>query len=157
MGKFQEGLYDELSLHVRQTAWLNTAPQRPENDKSKEPQLTRLERMRRDRRDELYEPEMPPVEAGGYLIGYLFEVGPAQAGGTGTTPISHQEIMAWQELAGMALQPWEARFLRRLSCDYVAASHKAEKRGATPPWQSGQDDRPAVDPTKSAIRALAGL
>ncbi len=157
MGKFSRGVLEELSLYVRQTAWLNTAPERPENDKSKEPPLTRMECMRRDHGDEDWHPEMPPIEVGGYLIGYLFEVGPTMAGGMGAAPISHQEIESWQHLSGIALRPWESRFLRRLSNDYIVESHRAAKRGTLAPWQSGEIDRPVVDPAKSAIRALAGL
>ena len=86
---------------------------------------------------------MPPiglfVNLGvGYLIGYLFEIGPTQATSGGVGPITHVEIQTWMELIGIELQPWEVRFLRKLSYDYLDESHKAEKEDRPPPWEPQQ-------------------
>ncbi|MFA7278908.1 MAG: hypothetical protein WC100_02325 [Sterolibacterium sp.] len=84
---------------------------------------------------ETYMPEMPPLEEGSYLVGYLLELGPVHASGMGQGPISHESILAWQALTGIELEPWEARLLRRLSCDYLSESHRAQKLGCEPPWK----------------------
>ena len=80
-------------------------------------------------------PDMPPLDVGGYMVGYLLEIGPVVASGMGQGPISHQEVLAWQALTGIVLQPWETRCLRRLSHEYLAESRKAEKRDAKAPWR----------------------
>lgn len=98
---------------------------------------------------------MPPVDAG-YLLGYLFEIGPTMAGGMGAGPVTNQEILAWQALTGITLDAWEARTLRSLSCEYLAESHRAEKRGAKAPW-SAPDAKPEVSDTQAALRALSKL
>lgn len=120
--------------------------------------MSRLEQIRIDRKDQDYEPEMPGIEGGGYLLGYLWELGPTMAAGMGAGPITHEEMRAWQSNTGIALQPWEARMLRRLSIDYLAQSHKAEKADCPAPWQSVEVvDRAAVaNRMLYAIRALAG-
>ena len=135
---------------------MNATPERPENDKSKAPQVSRLERMRRDKKDDDYMPELPPVEGGEYLLGYLFEVGPTMAAGMGAAPVTHTEIAAWCGLTGIVLHPWEARFLRRLSLEYVGENHRAEKLGCAPPWNPG-DIKPEPSALKQSIRSLANL
>ena len=78
--------------------------------------------------------EMPPLEWGDYLIGYLFEFGPTMAAGMGSGPLTGAEILAWQELMGIEFEPWEARLLRRLSNEYVSESYLASKRDRPPPY-----------------------
>lgn len=98
--------------------------------------------MRADRSDPHFEPDMPPVSAE-HLIAYLFEVGPVIATGMGAGPITHQELLAWQANTGIRLQPWQARFLRMLSCDYVAEAERSKSRDHPPPWV-GEPDREFV-------------
>ena len=95
---------------------------------------------------------MPALEGAGYLIGYLYAVGPTMGGG----PITHGELRAWMDLNGVELQPWEVRFLRRLSNEYLIESHRATKRDCAPPWPDVVI-KPDVYDTRAAIRALAGL
>jgi hypothetical protein len=156
VGKFYEGLYEELSLYVRHYAWLNAAPERPKNDTSELPRLSRLEKMRKERKDDKYDPDMPPLEGADHLLSYLLEIGPTMAAGGYPGPITHEELRAWIDLTGIELQPWEARFLRRLSHEYLAESHKAEKSDCPAPWRS-DDAKPEVSNTQAAIRALANL
>lgn len=80
------------------------------------------------------EVEMPPLDCGHHLLGYLYEFGPAMAGGMGAAPVTFAEMAAWQLATGVDLEPWEARLLRRLSSDYVAESHQASKPDRPPPW-----------------------
>lgn len=103
---------------------------------------------------EQYMPDMPPLERGGYLLGYLMEIGPTLAAGMGAGPITHQEVLAWQALTGIALQPWEMRLLRRLSGEYLAESHRAEKLGCVPPW-APPDFKPEPTAVQLSLRALA--
>lgn len=90
--------------------------------------------MREEQGDEAFAPELPPVEAGGYLIVYLFEVGPAAAGVAGAIPVPYKELLAWQEGIGLTLNPWEFRTLRLLSAEYVVESKLAEKKDRPAPW-----------------------
>ncbi len=103
-----------------------------------------------------YLPGMPPLGEGGYLVSYLLEIGPTQAGGMGSAPIGHESIRAWQDNIGIELEPWECRFLRRLSREYLAESHRAEKLGAQAPFLA-EGMRPEVTKVQDAIRALAQL
>jgi hypothetical protein len=80
----------------------------------------------RKTRGEDYQPDMPHVRAA-YLLGYLWEVGPTMAAGGYPGPVTHEEILAWQELSGIELHPWEMRFLRNLSREYMAEAQRAEK------------------------------
>ena len=75
------------------------------------------------------------VHGADYLLGYLFEIGPTVAAGMGAGPIEWPHINAWCERIGIDLEPWESRFLRRLSLEYLSESHKAEKRDARAPWR----------------------
>jgi hypothetical protein len=114
-------------------AWLNAVPERPENDKSKAPRLSRLESLRKLRKDDKYMPDMPSVEAE-HTLDYLFEIGPVMGGSMGVSPITNEEIQAWQLNTGIELQSWQARLIRRLSLDYLTESQKAEKRDCPAPW-----------------------
>jgi len=110
-----------------------------------------LETLRAD-----YMPVMPPLAGGSYLVGYLLEIGPTLAAGGYPGPITHEELRAWQANTGIELQPWEIRFLQRLSNEYLSESHKAEKRDCPAPWLA-EDGKPEVTDTQAAIRALAHL
>lgn len=126
-------------------------PERAQSDKSDKPLFTRRESL-------ATEPDMPAVEGAGYLLSYLWEVGPVVAAGAGSGPVTHEELRAWQSNTGIDLSAWEARTLRRLSCDYLAESRAAEKRDAKAPWRSDTPDVAGVAKTmQEAIRALAQL
>lgn len=160
MGKFYEGLYEALSVYVRHSAWLSAVPERPKNDRSEAPLLSRLERLRQDRKDEDYRPDMPPIDVGGHVIGYLFEVGPSMVVGMGPGPVTHEELRAWQGNTGIELQPWEVRFLRRLSFDYLAELRKAEKPDCPPPWRADDyvpDIKRVTKSVQASIMELAKL
>jgi len=141
-----------LSVYVKYSAWLNATPERAKSDTSDGPRLSRLEAMRKAY-GENYAPDMPPLDTD-YLIGYLFEIGPTMAAGMGSGPITHEEILAWQELTGIELQPWEARFLRRLSLEYVSELHHAETLGYVPAWRP-PDWKPEPSAVQLSLRALA--
>lgn len=83
-----------------------------------------------DRADEL---ELPPCDAG-YLVKYLFDIGPVEPGGMGPAPLSHREIEAWQRNTGIELNAWEATTLRRLSREYLSMSQDATSPTCPSPW-----------------------
>lgn len=131
-------------------------PERAKNDKSEEPLISRLEKMRKDREDDSYQPGMPPLERAEYLIGYFFEIGPT---GPGSAQISNVELNAWQGLTGIELRPWEARFIRSLSRDYLGESFRATRRDCPAPWKGDGDADYAVvsESLKKTLRGLASL
>lgn len=116
---------------MRHVAWLNTAPK----DKAGKPGKIRLQKIKDD--DE--QPSYPPLSVPDYLIGYLFDVGPAMAGGMGNAQLSHSEIKAWQDNTGIELTPWEARTLRTLSGEYLASAQDAEDAQCKPPYSESVD------------------
>lgn len=62
-----------------------------------------------------------------YLLGWFYDVGPAETGGMGPAPLSYSEIRAWRLEQGIELNPWEARILRVLSASFCAA--RGKKKG----------------------------
>jgi len=156
MGKFYGELGDELSLHVRQQAWLNAVP-RPEKrsitDKT-EPK-SRLRAMK----DGGIVPALPPCSTP-WIVEQLVEIGPVVAAGMGRAPIGWTDIAAWSAMTRTILPPWQARLLRRLSSDWLAESQAAEKPDAPPPWTEPDPDadrRTAISAkVGNAFRALLG-
>jgi hypothetical protein len=155
VGKFQEGLYEDLKLSVRHSAWLNAVPEKPPHDKSKAPQMSRLKRLQQGNPD--YEPDMPPVQPQvEYLLGYLFEMGPTLHGDMGPKLLTHEEIQAWQRNIGIKLTPWQVRWMRNLSAEYLGELNRAHKHDCPAPWGDVHVALRAHD-TKQAIRGLAEL
>jgi len=115
---------------VRHSAWLNTAPNKRDGDKSKKKELTRRAQFKEDG---LHELEMPPCDCL-HVVTYLFEVGPTMQSGMGESPITHQEIAAWQSNTGIELQTWEARFMRQLSIEYLSEAQRAAEHDCAAPW-----------------------
>jgi len=144
-----------LSLYVRHSAWLHATPERPKHDKSGAPRLSRIERIKAERKDDQYRPDMPPVSAG-HIIDYLWEVGPTLSAGGYPGSITHGELRSWQVNTGITLQPWEIRFMRRLSHEYLAELHAAEKPERPAPWQPGEF-KPESSSPQAALRLLAHL
>ena len=109
-------------------------------------------------REQGRDPKLPYVPLQ-YLMDYLFEVGPAAGGGFGPSPITHQELLAWQVNMRRMLQPWEISMLRRLSFEWISAAAAAEDEGAPAPWAAEEvtsDERVAVgDSLRDSIRAMA--
>jgi len=92
------------------------------------------------------DPEFPDVGAL-HLVSYLFEIGPTMPGGMGDAPLTHGEIRAWQDNTGIDLHAWEARYLRRLSIDYMVQSQKSVKADCPSPYQPDimtEENRSAV-------------
>lgn len=97
---------------------------------------------------------MPEVDAF-YLVDYLFDVGPTMHSGMGEVFLSSTEILAWQQLSGIDLQPWEFNAIRKMSSAYLIESQQAENYDRLCPWE----DAPYRDNhiKKSAILARESL
>lgn len=100
-------------------------------------------------------PEMPPLTAP-HLIARFFEVGPCMAGGMSPSRLTFSEIDAWCNRTGIDLLPWESRFLRQLSSEYVGELTRAEKRNARSPWDVVRAKIVARD-VKEYLKGLASL
>lgn len=144
MGQFYERLSDQLSLYVRQLAWLNAAPEAkapakvPKGWKAPPP-VPRIKRMKADGLD-IPLPENPLP----YITAWLMEAGPVSANGMGSAPLDWREIAAWQDLTGADLTAWEARTLRRLSRDFHDQMHKAKEPTCPPPFTTAARNDDAV-------------
>lgn len=114
--------------------------------------MSRLERMEIQGQ----QPPLPPLGVAGHLVNYLFEVGPVGYGAMGPVPLTHSELAAWQSNTGIELNAWEARALRRLSMDYLAASNAATAPDCPPFWL----DKPLVvehrEVVSNAVRNILG-
>lgn len=143
--------------HVRYLAWLQAVPESPRPKKAERGAMlqppSRIEAMG-ERADDL---EYPPCDAG-YLVKYLFDVGPVEAGGMGPVPLSHTEIEAWQRNTGIELSRWEACTLRDLSKAYLAMSQDATHPSCPPPWtpQGVEEKRKGVNVAQRVKDALRG-
>ena len=101
---------------------------------------------------------MPPVKFGHHLLDYLWEVGPVTGSASGPAPVTHQEILAWQQGGGIRLQPWEFRMLHALSVDYANELHRAEAPDCKPPWKTKDLKPPAAavaERMRQSIRSMA--
>lgn len=124
-----------MILYVRQLAWLGAVPDPPKRKISDKPKKEEERKSRWDRiRDDDRTPELPEISAAGYLVQYLFDIGPTLAGGMGDAPLTHSEVRAFMENTGISLQPWEAQALRTLSRAYVAESSRATDPACPPPF-----------------------
>lgn len=138
-------------------AWLNTAPRVETKSKSKVEQkksVTRLQKMTDDGTIPVY----PEVECGMHVISYFFEAGPSSALGMGAGPVTHSELESWQNNIGIRLLPWEIRFIRNLSKDYVSMQSEAEKIDCPAPFGGIVDDNKTdlSNRLQSAMRARMG-
>lgn len=114
-------------------------PEKPESDKPKTPGKPRRQSLKAEGHEELALPECEAL----HLAGYLFEIGPTLAAGMGQGPVTHGEIAAWQQNTGIELQPWEARFVKQLSIEYLNESGRATDPACPPPWE----EAPYLKPT----------
>ena len=154
MGKFLEGLAEDLILYVRFVAWLNTAPQVD----SRAEKQTRLEKLRADRKEPEYHPELPDMPVS-HWVSYLWDVGPSLPTGNGPAPITYGELVAWQQTSGVTLSPWDAQMVRRLSIEYINEQSRAVKPGCPSPLAKLITDADRVkvaDGIKNAFRMLMG-
>lgn len=106
---------EALKLHVQHVAWLHAKPEKQK--------VTHIERLSNNGAAIEY----PPLESCGYLLEWLFEVGPINFGGMGPSPLSITEIYRWGE--HMNITAFEVGVIRELSKQYVFWN----TRGDSPP------------------------
>lgn len=98
--------------------------------------------------------EFPECDAS-YILDYLFEIGLT----LGENPLSHSEIKAYQKNIGLTLQPFEVRFIKRLSEIYLSALQKMKIVNAETPWEECPPQMSAkyinAQRSKESIRNLA--
>jgi hypothetical protein len=107
--------------------WLNVVP-----DKSDE---SRLEQILKSGKQVIW-PELRLT----YLFEALLDVGGYMPNGMGNTPLTWQEINAWNTAIGFDLQPWEARILKSSSTEYVSQMILASKANCPPPGVVVEND-----------------
>ena len=129
---------------MRHSAWLHAVP--------KEAKTSRLDSLKLEEKIV----SMPLVSAP-HIIDYLYEIGPTLAGGMGGVPLSHLEIDAWQRNTGIDLDAWEARFLVRLSREFLAESHKAEAKDRPAPWTEVPVEVDRDQVSRSLFNALESM
>jgi hypothetical protein len=150
MGKFSEALSDELSLFVRQTAWLHARP-KPEaksralanREKKDENPPSRLERMQRDG----IQPPMPPLSLP-WMVDLLMEIGPTEQGAMAACAIGWRTLDAWCNRTGVDLTPGDCRLLRRLSGEYLMEGDRAREPDCPSPWATRR-----VEQNREAVSA----
>lgn len=101
------------------------------------------------------DPPLPTAGCAAHLVGYLFEAGPVGYGPMGAVPLQWQDITHWQRNTGIELNAWEARTLRRLSEDYIAASQAAESPTSPAPWLP--DDHTSADTRKAVAKHIRSV
>jgi hypothetical protein len=55
-----------------------------------------------------------------YLVGYLNEIGPTIIEPGGLRSITNTDIVGWQKLNGVVLDPWEAHALIKMSSNFLS-------------------------------------
>lgn len=58
----------------------------------------------------------------------------------GESPLSYQDLRAWEQISGVELMPWEAKLLRSLSTDYLIERQRAEELNRPAPYTGVKDD-----------------
>jgi hypothetical protein len=95
-----------------------------------------------------------------YLVDYLFEIGPTLPGMGGPVPLSFSEILAWQQLTGRYMQPWEVLMIRRLSLEYIGMKALAEDPACPEPTLEATPDveeaRAVTSSMRARLRGMAG-
>jgi hypothetical protein len=129
LGKFYEGVAEQLELYVRQLAWLNTAPR---VDHKVDPEAKAVTRVKKLKVDD--GPINLPPNPADFITDWLMEIGPIM----GDRPISEQELAAWQSNSGIELDAWEARTIRRLSKAFLSQHHEAEEPECPEPFVSDE-------------------
>lgn len=147
MGKFYRGLGDDLSLYVRQLAWLRTPPKSDKPTAGGAKPRTRWDAIKATGA----EPQLPdnPVPQ---IVERLMEIGPVEVAGMDRAPISFASIAGYASSMGVIIPPWQARLLRRLSAEYLAQSRDAEGRHCPAPWV-----RPLTQEERDADEAMVRL
>lgn len=147
MGKRSRRCVEQLTLYVRHRAWLEAAPSKGKDGKSRVETFTAEEAEGTDRT----ELAMPPIDEASqpfyYLIEHLFRVGPSSAGEV----LSFREIEAWAGFNGYDLSGWEAETIRSLSAAYMSEHQQADDPKRVPPYSPAE---PVIDRSEVSRRIM---
>lgn len=100
---------------------------------------------------------MPPVPAGDWLLGWLFQAGPLASDGMGARGLSWPELAAWRDCTRTLISPWELTALHRLSGAYAGAYHAAEKPDCPAYWLSPELTQASVSKSEHAGQQLKNV
>jgi hypothetical protein len=135
LGKFYEGIRQDLILYARQLGWFHSTPEKPkptgiQSEAAKEKTLTRGEQIEANGG----KPLMPNLDEAAYIVSYWQDIGVVGAGAMGPVPLANTEIAAWVELSGIQLTPWEFATIKEMSRLYLASLHDGQKPDCPPPF-----------------------
>lgn len=77
---------------------------------------------------------LPDIGDGAYVIGMLQEAGLASSSGMGPTPLTWQEIEAWQRVTDSKPSLWDRLMIKELSEAYVAELTQATDLNRPDPY-----------------------
>lgn len=100
---------------------------------------------------------MPPVPAGDWLLGWLFQAGPLASDGMGARGLSWPELAAWRKCTQVLITPWEMQALHRMSASYAGAYHAAEKPDCPAYWLSPELTQLNVSKSEAAGQQLKSV
>jgi hypothetical protein len=84
---------------------------------------------------------MPTILPGdGYLLDDFVSIGRMRHGDMGMTPLSWQDIAAWENVTGADITGDEAALIHSLSRDYVVSYRSASSKNPTPPFVGPGDE-----------------
>jgi hypothetical protein len=110
--------------------WLHATPKSKASSKNVDEQLVTRQTNYVNNGVEIIYPPCSMI----YMVDYLFSAGPTISSPMGKTPLTHQEIYAWQMNMGIELCPWEANALREISRQYLSELLQSDKHDSPPPW-----------------------
>jgi len=90
-----------------------------------------------------------------YLVQIFYQVGAAKSTGMGLVAIDWRDILAWQQVAGISLSPWEAENVIRMSKEYVSQSVDSQKASCPAPYVAAPPAK--GDVAKSMLDGLRSL
>lgn len=116
--------------------WLSATPKDADGKPAKK---TRREQAR----DDGGKPQEPPVTQR-HVAEWLAELGWCTGTASGLIPLRPTEVQAWQDMAGVNLNPWEARTILLGSRAFVRGYYS---ESVTPPYGSVDDlaDQAVID------------
>lgn len=114
-------------------AWLQSTPEKSEKSRFKQLQGINEDHPSLD---------LPPVDLGAYLLGYLQELDFCMKGESGMSALSFFELSAWQDSTDLRLSSWEILALKHLSGEYVNQLHRSRDPDESAPYQT--EDLPRI-------------
>lgn len=96
--------------------------------------------------------EMPAIENYGFLIDWLFELGPTMQSNMGSSPLNFEEIYAWGK--DINLTAWEASTLKRLSLDYLSMLHTGSEKNCPAPFVARKQSEEKTKQVSNGLKDL---